>query len=194
MGKYVETTAELPSKISMRKHLNSKGEVKHGDKSHFPSVWRKVIKFIEHNIGKKFETVYSKFCNNFVHKLDDHDRAIDCFLYHFRHTSYSDGKYVTTFENTYTVKYGVVYYIDENGKIAKQDNRRKRDKKIWVSSENRIVTYKKSDFEKNDWKKVLAEIKDQNNKIDREKLQRDELAKQYLLEWLEYNRKMKGTN
>ena len=136
-----------------------------------------------------YTPVLSKFCNNFVHKLEDHDRAIDCFLYHFRHTSYSDGNYVTTFENTYTVKYGVVYYIDENGKIAKQDNRRKRDKKIWVSGVNGTVTYNKSDFEKNDWKKVLAEIKDQNNKIDREKLQREELAKQYLLEWVEYNRK-----
>lgn len=178
---------DLPNKVSMHKQVNKKGKIIVGEKhyDHFPQVWHKVTRFIEHSIGKNFDTVYSKFCNNFIPKLDDRHKALDCFLFHFRHTSYSDGKYVTNFENTYSARYGIVYYIDENGKIAKKDNRRKKDKKFWVGN----VSIKKADYDKNDWKQVLAELKDQSKKIDREQKQQDELRKQYLLEWVEFNRK-----
>lgn len=181
---------ELPNKISIRKHVNSKGKVIQGDNhyDHLPHVYRAIQRFINSNIGKKFETVYSKFCNEFVYKLDDIETARKWFLFEFRFSTYSEGKYITNVTGFW--KERMYFYIDEDGKIAKHNKTYKRDKKLYLPTNNEV--YNKADYDKNDWKKLLGEIKDRQNKEERERKQSDDYKKSILLDWIEYTRKKKN--
>ena len=156
-----------------------------------PKFYARIIRFIEYNIGKDFNKTYSKFCNNVASTLaGDNQTAIDAFLFEFRFSKYSNGKYITNVEDFWiNRKY---YYIDEDGKIAKHKSEYAKDsKKKHIFNNNKHYVYNLEDIDKNDWKRALAELQDSENKIKRERKKEVNERNEHLLAWLEYQKKLR---
>jgi hypothetical protein len=181
---------ETPRRISMHQRIDKDGKLArtYDHHDHFPKIYKPIRRWLTQHVGKNFNDTYSEFCNKFVPTLRNKYKAIDCFLFEFRYSTYSNGTYVTNIPDTYYTRWGNVYYIDENGNIAKRKRSYKKDKKLYVHTDT-VATYNKADYKNKDWKQLLGEIKDQVNKYERETFKKEELYKAHLLEWVEFNRK-----
>lgn len=183
-----------PNKIGIRKQIDKNGKVKHGYKhyDHMPKFYARIIRFIEYNIGKDFNKTYSKFCNKVASTLaGDNQTAIDAFLFEFRFSKYSNGKYITNVEDFWiNRKY---YYIDEDGKIAKHKSEYARNtKKKHIYNNRRHYVFNLEDVDKRDWKRVLAELQDSENKDKRDRKKEVNERNEHLLAWLEYQKKLRN--
>jgi hypothetical protein len=191
MKDYEKMYQDAPTKMKMRHRFNRKGEEKFGYEywNHCDNTIRIVEKFVSRNVGNKFDIVYSKFCNSVVPLTVNELFAKYWFWRLFKYTSYSDGEYFTTVTARWTPR--CVYYINEDGNIARDVNKIKHSPKLFIDK-TYTKYYQKSDFTKQGWRKLLSETKDRKRKERREYIKYKEEHDIYLLDIIENNRKQKS--
>lgn len=191
MKDYEKMYQDAPTKMKMRRHFNRKGEEKCGYEywEHCDNIIRIVEKFVDRNIGNKFDIVYSKFCNDILPKTVNKNFAKYWFWHLFKYTSYSNGKYFTTVTASWTPRW--VYYVNEDGVIVCENNRIKHSPKLFIDR-SRTKYYQKSDFTRQEWRKLLCEARDKKRKERREYIKTKEAYEVYLLDIIENNRKQRA--
>lgn len=192
MKDYEKMYQDAPTKMKMRHHFNRKGEEKYEYdylEYSYINIIRIVEKFVDRNIGNKFDIVYSKFCNDILPKGINKNFAKYWFWHLFKYTSYSNGKFFTTVTERWTPRR--VYYVNEDGIIMRENNKIKRNPKLFIDRSH-TKYYQKSDFTRQEWRKLLCEARDKKRKERREYIKTKEAYEVYLLDIIENNRKQRA--